>query len=355
MEETRTNQISSLQFLRAFACLSVLFTHVLQTLKINPFGEYFISGGYGVDLFFILSGFLIYLTTKNNDCWSSFAIKRIFRIFPLYWFCVILFFTWEIINDNKEFTLLYYIQNFLMLPWTGILTTRSLVVGVAWSTVYEMYFYFTFVLLLLLKLQKKYIIILLIAFYIIFKTIKYFNLFYLNESEVFLFFYSVVGFSHIVPFILGILIAMIFQNDSLQKWIKTIRYSKFIFVVFHVFYFFILTQKYNAFTSYFISILIFFLWLNVDSILIINYKSFLSKIFIKLGDISFSIYLLHTLIINIIVNYFFVNNLVLVTLLTYTVSIGLSLITYKFIEEPCINLAKKIVNKRISNHKIQKK
>jgi len=346
MENIPSRKIASLQFLRAFACLSVLYTHVLQLLNIKPFGDYFIAGAYGVDLFFILSGFLIYLTTKNNDSYKSFAIKRIFRIFPLYWFCVILFFLWEILNFSKEFTILNYIQNFLMLPWNGKLTTSSLVVGVAWSTVYEVYFYTAFTLLLIFKLNKKYIIGLLILLFSIFKIIYKINLLGSNENSTFLFLYSLIGFSHIVPFILGILVAMLFQNPIIIKFLLNIKYKKLLFIAFHLVYFFILVQKYNQLLSYSISILIFILWLIIDDIWKINYNNSVNKFFIKIGDISYSIYLLHTLVLSIIIDYFQLTNLALTTVLAYVSTIVLSLITYKYIEEPFINLSKKIIKSR---------
>lgn len=195
------NKIVSLQFLRAFACLSVLFTHVLQSLNIKPFGNYFVSGGYGVDLFFILSGFLIYLTTKNNDSWKSFAIKRFFRIFPLYWFCVMLFIIWHRLNFNIEYSIVFYIQNFLMLPWSDLLTSKSLVVGVAWSTVYEVYFYLVFTLLLFFKIRKKYIIGVLILLFLLFKISYKVNFMNLNENSLLQFLYSVMGYTHFVPFV----------------------------------------------------------------------------------------------------------------------------------------------------------
>ncbi|MEZ4854415.1 acyltransferase family protein [Flavobacterium sp.] len=59
-------KLNSLQILRAFAALQVLLTHVFQISNFKPFGDYYLSGQFGVDIFFILSGFLIFLTTKEN-------------------------------------------------------------------------------------------------------------------------------------------------------------------------------------------------------------------------------------------------------------------------------------------------
>lgn len=82
------NKIDSLQFVRAFAAIWVLITHVFQRLDIKPLGNYYFSGQYGVDVFFILSGFIIYLTTKEGTNYKHFLIKRVFRIFPAYLVCL---------------------------------------------------------------------------------------------------------------------------------------------------------------------------------------------------------------------------------------------------------------------------
>lgn len=77
-------KLNSLQILRAFAAISVLFTHVFQRTNYKPVGDYLLSGQYGVDLFFILSGFLIYLTVKESTSTLQCVRKRVFRIYPLY-------------------------------------------------------------------------------------------------------------------------------------------------------------------------------------------------------------------------------------------------------------------------------
>jgi exopolysaccharide production protein ExoZ len=59
-------KLTSIQYLRAFASIYVLVTHVFQHLGISMLGGYYLDGAYGVDLFFIISGFLIYLTTKDK-------------------------------------------------------------------------------------------------------------------------------------------------------------------------------------------------------------------------------------------------------------------------------------------------
>jgi peptidoglycan/LPS O-acetylase OafA/YrhL len=76
----------SLDGLRGVAVLSVILYHVLH----------FRPGWMGVDLFFVLSGFLItsiLLDTKNSPAYfKNFYIKRLLRIFPLYYGTLLLFF-----------------------------------------------------------------------------------------------------------------------------------------------------------------------------------------------------------------------------------------------------------------------
>ena len=77
------NKIFSLQYLRAFAALWVLITHVLQNCEVKPNGVFW-AGQWGVDIFFLLSGFIIFITTKEKSSWIDFSIKRVFRIYPAY-------------------------------------------------------------------------------------------------------------------------------------------------------------------------------------------------------------------------------------------------------------------------------
>ena len=340
------NRILSLQFLRAFACLSVLFTHVLEILHIRPFGNYYISGGYGVDIFFILSGFLIYITTKQTEKWKGFAIKRFFRIFPMYWVSFFLLLSWFLITTQKSYSFLFYLQNLLMMPWSGQLTTKSLLVGVAWSTVYEVYFYFIFTLLLLFKLPKKYVGLLLVVILIIMKVILRLDLFGLAGNSFFQYVSSIAGRTHIVPFLIGIGIGMIIGNERIVNWIKrNLQITKILFLLMHLVYFFILSTKYFQTKSYIISMIIFVLWIHADHIWKINYELPFCKFLLRVGDISYSIYLLHILVIYILLEGFGINNLGVLLLASFVFSISLSLITFKFIEEPFVKIAKRIAAK----------
>jgi peptidoglycan/LPS O-acetylase OafA/YrhL len=335
-------KLISIQFLRAFACLTVLIFHVFQKMDIKPFGNYYLSGGYGVDLFFIISGFLIFITTKENDSWKVFLIKRIFRIFPLYWVAFFLFYI--LLNTENNFSAFYFLQNLFLIPWNGELTTKSLLVGVAWSTVIEVYFYLVFTVILFFKIKKKYIIALLFSLLILIKVIYYFNPIDINNIEVFNFIYSVAGKTFIIPFIIGIFIGMFYENSRVSTFIFN---NKYIFKIFFfkiiILYLILLFFQYKQFNSYLITTIFFSLWLMVDKFANINYNSKISTFFNHIGNISYSIYLLHMLVIELLITLFEIKDVFIVLLLTILITFIISFTTYNFIEKPLINKSKLIV------------
>lgn len=138
----------SIQCLRGIAALLVLSCHIgaIETLYLS---ESILPswGKYGVDLFFVISGFVMGYTTAEH--WGKpkqaapFLLKRIFRIYPVYW----------------QFTLVVLAVIFLMpsaiksgdAAQASVLKSLLLwpqkmdpVLGVGWSLVYEMYFYLVF-------------------------------------------------------------------------------------------------------------------------------------------------------------------------------------------------------------------
>ena len=94
--------VPELDGIRGIAILIVLVGHFGstaggETVKLGRvFGEVFGLGWIGVDLFFVLSGFLItgiLLDSKGSTGYfSSFYARRTLRIFPLYFLYVFVFF-----------------------------------------------------------------------------------------------------------------------------------------------------------------------------------------------------------------------------------------------------------------------
>ncbi|HEX4179962.1 MAG TPA: acyltransferase [Caulobacteraceae bacterium] len=71
----------SIQYLRAFAALAVVVFHACQWMDID-----FDIGAGGVDVFFIISGFLMWKITDTPGAMpGAFLWKRVTRVVPLYW------------------------------------------------------------------------------------------------------------------------------------------------------------------------------------------------------------------------------------------------------------------------------
>lgn len=71
----------SIQHLRALAALSVALFHACQWSQID-----FSIGAAGVDLFFVISGFVMWTVTAGRDVTpAAFLRRRVIRVAPLYW------------------------------------------------------------------------------------------------------------------------------------------------------------------------------------------------------------------------------------------------------------------------------
>lgn len=97
--EVRRAELPQLTGLRGLAAFTVLFGHLKtlegQVLDFGPFDAFAQFGGFGVDLFFVLSGFILcHVYSKRMlsepGVWREFAIARFARIYPLHIVCLVL-------------------------------------------------------------------------------------------------------------------------------------------------------------------------------------------------------------------------------------------------------------------------
>ena len=92
MRVSSENHIDSLDGLRGLAILLVFFYHYLPRNLHNPLSWLASVGWTGVDLFFVLSGFLItgilYDTREAGNFFRAFYAQRALRLFPVYFVAV---------------------------------------------------------------------------------------------------------------------------------------------------------------------------------------------------------------------------------------------------------------------------
>jgi peptidoglycan/LPS O-acetylase OafA/YrhL len=157
--------IKEIDGLRFFAIFFVLMHHFASI-----FSKFIDWGYYGVDLFFVISGFLIssiLLNTKGENfssIYKNFIGRRVLRIFPLYYCTIILLFIIGAPGAKTYiFSLLSYTFNY---KFPFIPVSEPNVIGHFWSLCVEEQFYL-FWPLMLIPLRKKSALLLLITIIII--------------------------------------------------------------------------------------------------------------------------------------------------------------------------------------------
>lgn len=148
-------RLHALQYLRAVASLAVVYSHaVIQVDAYEPhLAEW---GAFGVDIFFVISGFIMVFISKPTDTPVSFMINRIRRVVPLYWFCTLAMafillaapslFKTSVFNWQAFFTSLFFIPDYSIANSAVVWP----ILAPGWSLNYEMYFYLLFALSLTL-------------------------------------------------------------------------------------------------------------------------------------------------------------------------------------------------------------
>lgn len=153
------NRLLVLDSLRGIAALAVVIFHYTANYR-KRYGHNFSAsfdfdyGWLGVQLFFMISGFVIFLTINHTKSWQDFVFKRFSRLYPTYWFCLALTFIavsiWGLEGRERSFT--DFIINFSMIQ---NLFKVPHVDGVYWSLFPELMFYVMMLSLYIFKLRDK--------------------------------------------------------------------------------------------------------------------------------------------------------------------------------------------------------
>jgi hypothetical protein len=159
------NRVEVVDLLRLLAALAVVFFHytfrgsagddgftTLSLPALAPFTKY---GFMGVQLFFVISGFVIAYSAENRGA-IEFGIARIARIYPCFIICMTLTFllTLALGAPNFQTGLTHWLANFVIAAPT---LHRPFMDGVYWSLVYELTFYSWIFLLLTAGWFRKHI------------------------------------------------------------------------------------------------------------------------------------------------------------------------------------------------------
>ena len=151
-------RLVNVQALRGIAALLVVFSHLLiieRKYSPDQFLDTWMSfGQVGVDLFFVISGFIMVHVARNMQRGTKAALEFIFaritRVYPLYWLVSLaVLILWlgrpDIVFSNFK-TEPNIIKSFLLYPGS-----RDPLLAVGWTLIHEIGFYLVFALALLLK------------------------------------------------------------------------------------------------------------------------------------------------------------------------------------------------------------
>lgn len=269
----------NIQYLRAVAAIATVAFHVIVT-SYNYGYDYpnFFNvkqwGGYGVDLFFVISGYIIvYIQDKSNKNISLFLKNRFLRIIPTYYFLTtfyifLLVFFPNLIKWSSNFELNSTILESYLFYSTWF--ENSPLVYVGWSIEYEIYFYLIFSISILLKnFVKEYYFTLIIIII----------LFLIFDLQLF-----------VLEFCLGILVFILTKKYKINKSIS------FLIFLLGVIIFVINIKKVEELDRLF--------RYGVPSFLIIlgsiNLREYRLNFFKLLGDASYSIYLIQVFTVSFV-------------------------------------------------------
>lgn len=243
-------------------------------------------GAAGVDIFFVISGFImLYITSVRPTTPIAFIKSRIVRIVPAWWFFLGLFAALEFLR-GRDLNAMEYLSGLLFIPWFNSacenIVCPPLVPG--WTLLYEMFFYAIFAAALWVSSEKK--------LYILTVVLCAFAAFRLLGPPT-----SAAEFVYTRPllleFLAGTWLAHLYMKKSVPIWacVLSILFGLVLFAAFAAGY----RTEVRLLDWGIPSLLI------VAGIVLLEKSADLptSKIFQSFGDASYSIYLSHPLTISV--------------------------------------------------------
>lgn len=357
--KTNSRKIDSLQAIRAIAAAFVMFFHgtaIIQTdLGYRFLDNIFTPGFCGVDIFFVLSGFVIFYTTAGKNYTPRYFLeKRIIRIFPIYWLITVLLVAVHFIEPSPgqdyKGNLETIFKSLILFP------QEDPVIGVAWTLSDEMFFYLIFALSFLKKpISLLWIFVCWIAIILFLQISGLHSTNYIVTSLV---------DPVIINFAMGCVIAWLYRKYPNFNYYRLFIIAGMLLFVFSwwSFYYLNVISIYKHISSGgYNRVILFGIPTAIFIFGILYSRISVNKLLVFLGDASYSLYLIHgTIIAGLIkvisklhlANYF-ANFVGAISIFAATLAIASCF--YLFIEKPMLKILNKLLLKRNSNEAISVK
>jgi peptidoglycan/LPS O-acetylase OafA/YrhL len=288
-------------------------THINDVIDFSKYGYL------GVELFFMISGYVIFYSAQNSSA-AKFAVSRAIRLYPAYWVALILtsVVTWFWGNDLMTVSIPQVVINLTMFQsYLGY----GHVDGVYWTLVYEVMFYAAVFLLLLCGMQNSlntifiyWPIVMAIALLLGLKNIPYLSGYYcyFAAGSLFALIKQKADWRSTVSLIVAFLLCIAFSSGKAASLTisKNVFHSEYVIT-------FIITMFF-----------VFFLLLNTKTS-----ASLKLPMATTLGAMTYPVYLIHAHIGYMIISKFATEeNKWLVYALTFMIVCSIAFIIHKLVE-----------------------
>jgi exopolysaccharide production protein ExoZ len=163
-DQAQKGVITPIQYLRGIAAMLVVVFHAMS----KAWGFEHITSDVthipsGVDLFFVISGFIMWVTTAGQPVSPRvFMTRRIIRVVPLYWLTTLLLLTCTLIPGmlgTLRVSTVAVVQSLLFIPYDSITSPGHIwpVLEPGWTLNYEIFFYTLFALSLMLPHRTRFV------------------------------------------------------------------------------------------------------------------------------------------------------------------------------------------------------
>jgi len=331
--------------LRAIAATLVVIIHTGAFADFGLIGQAITNAGkYGVDIFFVISGFTIAKTFSDAPNYRSYLTRRIMRILPLYWLIIsVAMLLWLsgafslphwMVQLGAKPDFYNYVMHLSMLSYLDYRTANSLI-GVEWSIPIEVFWYVCLPPLIHFGKTISKTIGMVLFLVILTGLLSYASKKFLGTSQPIK--WSPIAYGHL--FFIGVATYYLrarFQSDTSNRPKLWIIAAVALFVIALAFKF----DGRSELLALSTAIMIVFVtparanWLT---------SALTTKPILFLGSISYSIYLIHILVLHI-----FSEMSMLPTsgfgkfMIVYGTTIALSTATYILVERPTNNLGRKM-------------
>ena len=291
------NTLHSIQLLRFIAAYLVVMMHSSQAIAIrmnHTPDDFWKFGTFGVDIFFIISGFVMETISKDKVIGFkqrllfsiNFLKRRLIRIAPLYWIYttlkILVLATLPFLAARTTFDLFHIFSSYLFIPTLAPWGLMEPFLPVGWTLNFEMFFYLIFAISLLVSVNRIFIAL---FFFVLISVMAH------MANNQLLTFYSQ---DIIFEFLVGMTIAQCYK----RKWLVESRYLAVGILA--------ITLSYLIFCYHFELNFVRFLRLGIPAGLLV-YSLLCLEPLIKnnptllkisaYGDTSYTTYLLHTFIV----------------------------------------------------------